>query len=78
MGKFLPNSKFKRGFDSSLIKVRGRGTSSFFKGGRAILKSLAILMPILHYVLGLRFGSLKHSKMREKTQQAHIFTQRIV
>ena len=33
---------------------------------------------ILHYALGLRFGNLKRSKTREKTQPARVLTQRIV
>ena len=36
------------------------------------------LKAILHYALGLRFGNLKHSKTREKTQLTRVFTQRIV
>ena len=33
-----------------------------------------ILKPILGYALGLRFGNLKRSKMREKTQLTRVNT----
>ena len=36
------------------------------------------VVPVLHYVLYLRFGNLKRFKRREKSQPASVFTQCVV